>query len=193
MMRRKRFRPRTTPGLCPDDFLALYKERWESLLRFFVQRTLDPETAAELTAETFAEAFASRDGFDASKGEPGAWLFGIARHQLSGYLRTLIVDRSARERIGLPARTLSSEDHERIEQMIDFAEVGRQVRAALRDLTAEQREAVVYRVVDGLSYSEISNRTGCSEETARARVSRALRLLAQQITPPDGDIQEARI
>jgi RNA polymerase sigma factor (sigma-70 family) len=193
MMRRKRFHPTTTPGLDVDEFLALYKERWESLLRFFVRRTLDPETAAELTAETFAEAFASRDGFDASKGEPGAWLFGIARHQLSGYLRTLMVDRSARERIGLPVRTLSSEDHERIEQMIDFAEVGRQVRAALRDLTAEQREAVVYRVVDGLSYSEISNRIGCSEETARARVSRALRLLAQQITPPDGDIQEARI
>ena len=44
----------------PDAFTELYRRHAEDLLRYFARRTLDPEAAAELTAETFAEAFASR-------------------------------------------------------------------------------------------------------------------------------------
>ena len=43
-----------------EAFTELYRRHAEDLLRYFARRTLDPETAAELTAETFAEAFASR-------------------------------------------------------------------------------------------------------------------------------------
>src|SRR5262249_19551660 len=44
----------------PAAFVELYRRHAEDLLRYFARRTLDPEAAAELTAETFAEAFASR-------------------------------------------------------------------------------------------------------------------------------------
>ena len=48
----------------PDDppladveaFVALYREHAEALLVFFARRTLDAEAAADLTAETFAQA-----------------------------------------------------------------------------------------------------------------------------------------
>jgi carbamoyl-phosphate synthase large subunit len=41
----------------PATFVELYRRHAEDLLRYFARRTLDPEAAAELTAETFAEAF----------------------------------------------------------------------------------------------------------------------------------------
>jgi hypothetical protein len=41
----------------PDAFAQLYRRHAEDLLRYFARRTLDPEAAAELTAETFAQAF----------------------------------------------------------------------------------------------------------------------------------------
>ena len=44
----------------PEAFAELYDRHAEDLLRYFARRTLDPDVAAELTAETFAEAFASR-------------------------------------------------------------------------------------------------------------------------------------
>src|SRR3989337_1252394 len=47
----------------PEAFTELYRRHAEDLLRYFARRTLDPETAAELTAETFAEAFASRASY----------------------------------------------------------------------------------------------------------------------------------
>jgi DNA-directed RNA polymerase specialized sigma24 family protein len=46
----------------PEAFSVFYERRAKSVLRYFAHRTFDPETAADLTAETFAQAFAARSG-----------------------------------------------------------------------------------------------------------------------------------
>jgi len=76
----------------PDAFTELYRRHAEDLLRYFARRTLDPETAAELTAETFAEAFASRQRYTDQGVNGVAWVYGIARHRLGRFFRTGRVD-----------------------------------------------------------------------------------------------------
>jgi RNA polymerase sigma factor (sigma-70 family) len=180
-------------GLDAAAFSALYDGRAEDVLRFFARRTLDAQLAADLTAETFAIAVASRGSFDPARGDVGAWLFGIARHQLARYVRTRKVERAARRRVGFPERSLSGADLERVEALIDFADVGRRVKVALGGLKRDQREAVVLRVIDGLGYADVADRLGCSEQAARARVSRGLRELGLRLaTTPSlehGDVQ----
>jgi RNA polymerase sigma factor (sigma-70 family) len=182
-------REHSTKGLDASAFVELYDGHAEAVLRYFARRTLDPEAAFDLTAETFAEAFASRAGFDPERGEASAWLFGIAQHQLGSYLRRLTVESRARKRLGIAEHHLSEGDYERIEAMIDFAAVGRQVRSALQRLPAEQRQAVVYRVIEELSYDEIAERIGCSQDAARARVSRGLRLLGRTLSLAEDDVR----
>jgi DNA-directed RNA polymerase specialized sigma24 family protein len=63
-------------GLSEQEYLTLYRDTGESLLRFFVRRTFDPQTAADLTAETYAAAFASRRSFEPDRGDARAWLLG---------------------------------------------------------------------------------------------------------------------
>ncbi len=164
----------------PDAFAAFYRRHAEELLRYFSRRTLDPQAAAELTAETFAEAFASRGRFrDRGEGAGVGWLFGIARHLLSRFFRAGMVDSRARRRLRLPERDLSPDDYERIEELIDFEPLRRAVGAALESLSEEQREAMRLRVIDGRPYPEVARLLDCTEATARARVSRGLRRLAQ--------------
>jgi RNA polymerase sigma factor (sigma-70 family) len=160
-----------------DAFGELYDRHAEALLRFFVGRTFDPDVAAELTAETFAQAFVSRHRFRPQGGGATAWLYGIARHQLSRFHRRGAVDARARGRLGLPQRDLSDEDYDRIEELMDTQEVREAVGDAFALLSTEQREAVNLRVVEGRPYQEVAELTGSSEQTARARVSRGLRRL----------------
>lgn len=63
--------------------------------------------------------------------------------------------------------------------MIDFGTVGRRLSGALAELPRGYREAVVYRVLDEMSYDDIANRLGCSPAAARTRVSRGLAALAR--------------
>jgi RNA polymerase sigma-70 factor (ECF subfamily) len=165
----------------PEAFGAVYERHAEEFLGYFARRTFDPEAAAELVAETFAEAFASRGRFrDQGLGATG-WLYGIARHQLSRFFRRGSVDSRARRRLGMPEREVPPEDYDRIEELVDFERVGRAIGQALSDLSEEQREALTLRVVEGRPYREVAEALRCSEETARARVSRGLKRLAQTI------------
>ncbi|HEY6566719.1 MAG TPA: sigma-70 family RNA polymerase sigma factor [Actinomycetota bacterium] len=159
-------------------FTELYRRHAEDLLRYFARRTLDPETAAELTAETFAEAFASRRNYTDVGVDGVAWLYGIARNRLGRFFRTGRVDAAARRRLGMPQRDLAPDDYERIEDLIDFAPIRDALLEALDTLSTDQREAMRLRVIDGLAYPEVAERLRCSEANARQRVSRGLRKVA---------------
>jgi RNA polymerase sigma-70 factor (ECF subfamily) len=171
----------------PELFGVLFKRHAEPMLAFFARRTLDAEASAELVAETFAEAFSSRSRFRDLGADGTGWLYGIGRHLLSRYFRGGAVDARARRRLGMPERTVGDDDFERIEELIDFERVRDDVRAALTDLPVEQREAVTLRVVDGLGYRAVAEALGCTEPTARARVSRGLRRIANELRTEDED------
>jgi RNA polymerase sigma factor (sigma-70 family) len=162
----------------PEAFTELYRRHAEDLLRYFARRTLDPETAAELTAETFAEAFASRGSYRDQGVNGVAWLYGIARHRLGRFFRNGRVDADARRKLGMPERDLPPDDYERIEDLIDFAPIRQALVEALETLSEDQREAMRLRVIDGLGYAEVAERLRCSEQSARQRVSRGLRKIA---------------
>lgn len=170
----------------PEAFGVVFERHAETLLGYFARRTLDPEAAAELTAETFAQAFASRRRFrDHGLGAIG-WLYGIARHQLGRFFRSGAVDARARRRLGMPEREVSPEDYERIEEMIDLEQVGRAIAQAFAVLSEDQREALTLRVIEGRPYREVAESLHCSEQTARARVSRGLKRLGRLIEVPVG-------
>ena len=165
----------------PELFGVLFERHAEAMLGFFARRTLDAEAAAELVAETFAEAFSARQGFRDQGVDGVGWLYGIGRHLLSRYFRSGAVDARARSRLGMPERSVTEGDYERIEELIDFEPLGGEIRAALSALSEDQREAVTLRVIDGHSYRQVAEELGCTEPTARARVSRGLKQIATRI------------
>jgi len=162
----------------PDAFTELYRRHAEDLLRYFARRTLDPEAAAELTAETFAQAYASRATYSDTGANGVAWIYGVARHQLGRFFRSGRVDAAARRKLGMPERELPPEDFDRIEDLVDLAPIKEALVGALETLSADQREALQLHVIGGLGYPEVAERLSCTEDNARQRVSRGLRRLA---------------
>jgi RNA polymerase sigma factor (sigma-70 family) len=159
-------------------FLRLYDAEAAALLAFFVRRTFDAEVAAELTAEAWAAAYASWPRFRDRGAGAAPWLYSIARRKLGRYYRTGRVQARARQRLGLSERTLTTRDLERVEELIDFEQLGRAIARGLVGLSASEREAITLRVVEERDYPDVAVRLRCSEQAARARVSRALRHLA---------------
>jgi RNA polymerase sigma factor (sigma-70 family) len=166
----------------PEAFNDFYREHATRLLAFLARRTFDVEVARDLTAETFAQAFRSRRRFRGTTDEEAAaWLYGIARHLLSRYVRRGVVERKAIEQLGIRVPALDAGDYERVVQLAGLAELRAAVSEAFERLRPDQRDAVRLRVVDELSYDEIAARLAISEPNARARVSRGLRQLADAL------------
>src|SRR5947208_6110079 len=64
-----------------EDF---YRAHVEAVQRFVARRVDDPYLAADLTADVFVAAIESAGLYRRSRGEPLAWLFGIARNVVAG-------------------------------------------------------------------------------------------------------------
>ena len=168
----------------PEAFGVLYDRHAVAVLGFFARRTACPATAADLTAETFAQAYASRRRYRDTGAPATAWLFTIARRQLAGFLRSQAVDDRARRRLGIAPATLDERSYERIEELADLRELRGALEAALASLPADQAAAIRLRVLHELSYADVAGRLGCSEGAARVRVCRGLDRLARLLPHP---------
>jgi RNA polymerase sigma-70 factor (ECF subfamily) len=157
-------------------FVAFYRRHVAAVQRWLERNaTQDPETIQDLLAETFAEALVSLPRFrPRGSGSAVAWLFGIARNQQRHFHRRRRVAESARQRAGLPVPTPTWNETEERALSCELRPV---LADALASLPADQRDAVVLRVVREQGYGEIARSLGCSEQAARTRVSRGLRAL----------------
>jgi RNA polymerase sigma factor (sigma-70 family) len=154
-------------------FAELY-DRHAPPLAAWLRGRSDPDSAQELLAETFAQAWCARRRFDPERGSERAWLFGIAQNLVFGYYRRLEVENRARKRLGVVLEPALDED---ADARVDAVALRAELSARLARLPDGTREAVLLRVVEQLDYAELARRLGCSATAARIRVSRGLREL----------------
>lgn len=165
-----------------ETFSAFYVRLVEPVLRYFARRVYDPQLALDLTSETFAQAFVDRQRFKGSdEHAEAAWVFAIARNRLGDYYRRGSVERKALAQIGVGLPDADPQELERVEQLADLACARAAIREGLSELGEDARLALQLRVVEERSYTDVARTLGVSEQTARARVSRALKALSQAI------------
>lgn len=165
--------------VCGDaaTFATLY-ERRHPLIRAYLRRRLGPhpDLVLDLVAETFARALDRRDQFDPERGSVSAWLIGIARNLLLDAVRHGRVADASRRRLGMERIVVEDAQLELIE-----CESGSELTRALRDLPADQRDAIERHVLEDEPYAAIAVGIGCSEQVVRKRVSRGLATLRRRI------------
>lgn len=157
-----------------EAFAVFYRRHAEAVLVYLRGRTGDVETAADLTADVFAGAFAGRRRFKPRSEPARAWLFGIANNLLAMNRRKQRRALAARARLGIPRIEFQDEELERAEARIVALTQGNPLNALVDDLPLEQREAVLARVVHERDYDEIAREQDVSEALIRQRVSRGL-------------------
>ena len=81
------------------EFEALYRANVAAVTAYFARRSADPQTVADLTADTFVQAIVSFATFDPRKGTPRAWVFGIARRIYAAHCQAHSQQRSRVERL----------------------------------------------------------------------------------------------
>lgn len=172
----------TVLHLGPSSFDDLYAAMHESLLRFFMRQTLDAEASVDLVAETFAQAFTARRRFRGNtREEEEAYLYGIARNLLTGFIRRGYVERRALRRLGVERIELDDARIDQMERAAGIEHLRLAVRREVSQLSPDHRQALELRIVDERPYAEVADLMGVTEQTARARVSRALKALAERL------------
>ena len=142
----------------------MYRATRAPLLAYFVRRTTDPHTAADLLAHVYLVAWQKRESLPPDA-EQRLWLFGVARNVLANHRRRTMRDLTLTNRLGaaLAAATTAVPDDP------DSAAL----RTALANLREDDRELLMLAGWEGLSPAEIAQVTGRAPGAVRVALHRA--------------------
>jgi RNA polymerase sigma-70 factor (ECF subfamily) len=165
----------------PEAFGEFYRRHAAAVERWLRVQTPNMATAADLTAETFAQALINVGRFRGSTDEEArAWMYGIARNLVRRHHRRGRVETATCRKLGIQL------DHDpdelaALESQLDAELAASELTLAIDALPAGQRQALQLRVLDELDYGEAAALMGTTEQNARIRVSRALRALSLRL------------
>ena len=123
------------------EFEALYRANVAAVTAYFARRSAEPQTVADLTADTFVQAITSFATFDPRKGTPRAWVFGIARRIYAAHCQAHSQQRSRVERLA-GRRELAPDEVGDLIDRIDAERAGRALVTGLTTLPAADRAVV---------------------------------------------------
>jgi RNA polymerase sigma-70 factor (ECF subfamily) len=165
-----------------EAFLLLYRRNQAALYRFALRMTGNAWAAEEIVQDVFMTLMREPKKYDPARGALGAFLYGVARNRVMKHLerlpRELTLEEKQEDGQGpgivlqdpfTPATWL--EKRERLEH----------VRAAVLELPAEFREAVVLCELEEKSYEEAAQLIGCPIGTIRSRLHRGRALLLAKL------------
>ena len=163
-------------GLTPRSFAAFYEHHYPDVFRYFLKRTRDFHKADDLTAETFAIAFAKRARFRGrTEGEAAGWLFMIAHVELLQLYRHGKVERTALDRLQFYQPPATAAEALRSDELIDAEAATDPLEEALDELSPQELLVVFRHALQELSYSEIAQELGITAVAVRMCYHRARR------------------
>jgi RNA polymerase sigma factor (sigma-70 family) len=156
------------------DLEALYRSARDDVYAYVATLLHDRVAAEDVTAQAFERAFRRRRTFDARKGSPRAWLFGIARNAALDELRR-------RKRSAALAADPADPSAPAPDDEADRALQRATVRTALAGLPAREREVVALKFHAGLDNAELARVLGVSVSNAGTQLHRAMTKLREAV------------
>jgi RNA polymerase sigma-70 factor, ECF subfamily len=154
-------------------FDRLYRSSRDDVYAYVAGLLRDSAAAEEVTAAVFERAYRKRNRFDPERGEPRAWLFGIARNAALDELR-----RRGRQ-AELTAEPADLDRFGAEEGAVEHRERRLAISAALERLEPGERELIALKFFAGLANAEIAQVLGISESNAGTKLHRAMTKLRE--------------
>lgn len=164
-----------------DAFRLLFEDYGPRIKSYMMRQGADAAVAEELAQETLLTVWRKAALYSAEKGSPTTWIFTIARNLRIDRLRrqTAWQELTDEQAAAIPSDDIAPDE--------EVSQRQRQVRvrAVLRELPEEQLEVVTLAYIEGLSHSEIADRTGLPLGTVKSRI----RLAYQKVRTALEDIR----
>jgi RNA polymerase sigma-70 factor (ECF subfamily) len=163
-----------------EAFDGVYAALSGRIRGYLLSQCRDAARADDLLQETFLQMHRSRRTY-----EPGRpvtpWVFAIARHVYLMHRRS--AGRRLRFEDTLAADAKSSDvAHDAVRSLADSDEV----RRALREVPADQRDALLLHHVEGWSFAEIAAKLGIRVNAAKTRAFRGMKKMREHLKGSQG-------
>jgi RNA polymerase sigma-70 factor (ECF subfamily) len=136
--------------------------------------------AEEIVQEAFLAVWRHPERYDRTRGSVRSWLLGTVHHRAVDAVRR---EQSQRRRADQAAalREVVDDPAEEVVVLVDRPEEQRVVREAIGELPAEQADVIRMMYFDGLTQTQIAERTGLPLGTVKSRTLLGMRRLRARL------------
>jgi RNA polymerase sigma-70 factor (ECF subfamily) len=156
-------------------FEAIFRQWYEAVVRSANRVLRDVGVAEELSQDVFLELWRRRDALAPDSSVAG-YLMQAVRNRALNHLRHLAVQRKSAVFV-----EALSEPAEQADALAQATELEQALVRAIAELPPRTREVFVMSRERGMRYSEIAEALGVSVKAVEANMSRALRILRDQL------------
>lgn len=158
-----------------DAFGKIYNLFLEKIYRFIYYLVNDEDTAYDIAQDTFVRAYRALPRYERKRGSFSTFLYTIARN--------LVIDKQRkRVSLSLDLNFVGEVKYEGdFEESIDSAERSKKVHEVLDSLDTFDKELVVLRYFEDMSFKGIAKIVGKEEGAVRVRVFRILKNLKERL------------
>jgi len=151
--------------------------RYKGKLYDFIRRSLPAsEDAESMVQEIFVRLWSNREQLDPAK-SLNAFIYTMARNEIFGHLRKLLVRRRYLEELSFSL----NESSETTDRQLEYNELTSVVAQLVSSMPEKRREIYVLSRNEGLSYKEIASQLGISENTVDSQIRKALTYLKENL------------
>lgn len=154
-------------------FAETAEEHLDDVYAYLVYLTRDRSLAEDLAADTFEKALRSWRRFDPSRATARTWLCQIARTTALDWFRSEERRHKRERRAAAP---------EQVDDGGLSPGLSPELEAALRELSAGEREVIALRILLELDGDEAARVLGISPTAVSTRLSRALKKLEEKVS-----------
>jgi RNA polymerase sigma-70 factor (ECF subfamily) len=165
-----------------EAFTILYRRHQAAMYRFALRMTGNTWAAEEIVQDVFMTLMRNPKKYDDTLGALGAFLYGVARNRVMKHFERLPREIPLEEKNEDGTGSgIVLQDASTPAMWVEKRERRQQVRAAVLELPAEFREAVVLCELEEMSYEEAAQMAGCPIGTIRSRLHRGRALLMAKL------------
>jgi RNA polymerase sigma-70 factor, ECF subfamily len=157
-----------------QNTMSAFFDRYSKMIYSVALRVLnDSSEAEEVMQEIFIQVWRNPRAYDAARGSLGGWLVVVARNRA--------IDKLRRRKPADPVELFALPSSINLAQDAERGFLLEKIRKAMDGLPVEQRKAIDLAFFEGLSHSEIAEKTGDPLGTVKTRIRLALIAIRKEL------------
>ncbi len=167
----------------PSEFSQIFKLYYKPIFGYVFRRTGDFDETADITAETFFNAFSHINNFSYKGISIKVWLYRIATNEVNLFYRRKKKFNSLFDKLGFEDekqfKNFLHQDKEELEIEIQKHEQYLIALNALKTLSDKYQDVITLRYFEGNNNKEIAEILNINEGTLKSLLSRGLKKLRE--------------
>lgn len=164
-----------------ESFENYYKNNQKKIIMYLVKKIGNISDAEDIAQDVFFSCLKNIDNYDSNKSALSTWIYVSVQNRLKNYYR----DNKKHQSYNGSFLYEEIDNCSEIEKSIEIEQVRSEIASAMKEMSSLQRQVVLCKYFKYMTTKEIAEKLKITPQYVRVSLSRALKMLQNELKNKD--------